>query len=1104
MLPATMLLSTADRAESAATIFLKVDGVNGESYASVYDDSTGVLTLAQGVETSTPEWKYVPVRRYASYFDGRFLTMADLNDDQQYEVILPAYAANKLLVIWGDQLNQPEIVPESFDVGPGPTAVAVADIAGSAVNELLIATTGTSQVGVRGWNMVTMEAITTTTRYPNGFGLEGLLGFATAGSTASASSPVLAILRQDLNSNGQPTLQLVTHNPTPVYGFANSILSAPLPREMTELTSGHPLGANQAGWFLTWAPGTGSLVMIPQNGGAPESYDLNMPVVLGRLYNGTHSRGANFLFGDGSVRSYNFQPGVGFSLRQQLTPPPGESFFALAGDGDTVVTFSGSGISPYKNFNFQVHVDSGTGFELASEGAWPEAPALNGQATVALYTSDPFGNTPLLVESFAAGDWSSGAQVAGNFVNANVETFGGTTAGLGNSAPQSLQPGVAPGISAGALGNQWERSSSVFYVGSPVANGLAPVGIQPPPGNFPKSIAISFQPGTDVTVHHRVDAGPWQIGNGPFWLASNATVEYYGEHSGGSLSPIHSANYVIEQPIDTDGDGDTVPDAIEALAGGDPTKADTDGDGASDFAELMDGSDLNDPNSVPTSDVLTFDELLAEFNWDDPSSAALPADDQDLFMSDPTQPGVAGLKARKIPGIHKVGDITLKRGVIAQQPWFPAGLKTDGIFGKKTFGPAMSALVGVQFPPLPVIPVDLTAADPVESWRQAAQAELDNFHAAPLQFYVGPSAVMSAVVFEYWFGTRLLALGSISSLQVRPFVADTPRSPNYSGMSRQDIDAIQHPTSALTPGFDIAAVMNLINDTVRTNPSYSPMRDVAEAFYQQAIDAQQAGTPLDAPIGALRALVDGSPVPVGYISPETQADVILFRDQLLALIDPRPQVELAGIYSPKPDGSELLVNLERHDLLFTDGSGWHPAGWEIIPPGATVQVRGFQLPGPPPVGFDGEIEVLDATVTDVPEAGYADLDGNGLPDAWEQIFLGGVGSFLGGDTDGDGFLDPEELGAGSDPTDPLLIPAGFPATPRDMRIEFTPGVGPSLVWDGSTSVDYDVWVTTGFFDWLPLNAPVQPADPQRHLAPIDGTQPQEFYRVQIKFPWMRP
>lgn len=1092
--------------------FLKLDGVDGESTdisAAAYDEALGLLTIARGLNKSDPEWKYVSVRRYASHFDGRFLTAADLNNDQKAEIIIPAYAANKLLIIWGDTLDQAEIVPEIFDVGPGPMAAAVGELTGADPRELLIATTGAQQVGVRGWDFVTKEPVTGTTAYSSGFAQEGLLGFATSGASASASNPALAFLRLDAGSNGRPTIQVFAQNPTPIYGPLNSIRNATLNQPFTTLVAGHPLGGSQPGWLLAWAPGLTSVAMIPSTGGAVESYDLGAPITRAQLQHGTHSSGAHFLFGDGSVRFYDFNPGQGFALRQQLDPPPGDSFAAVAGSGDSVVLLSRDG--PYSSFKFLVAIDSGAGLEPVNEGEWPEPPALGGQTTVALYTSDPFGASPLLVESFAAGDWASGAQLNGNLVDAVVESFGGPTAGLGNPAAQSLQPGVVPGVGAGVLGNQWERSSSLFYAGSPLANGLAPVGIQPSAGNYPKSIAVSFQPGTDVSVHYRVNLGPWQTGVGPVWLSQSATIEYFGEHAGGSLSPIQSAVFEIDQPPDADGDGDGVPDAIEALAGTDPTKADSDGDGDSDLQELLAGSDPHDPASRAGPHVKVFDGKDASFVWDDPASGVVPADDQDLFFSDPASPGQAATKGAKIPGLHKVSDVTLKRGVISQQAWFPASYAVEG---GGLVGPAMTALVGVVFPPVPDIPIDLSAADPVAVWLAATQQAVDEFHAEPLEFTVGPASALGAVIIEYWYGTRLLDLGRISSLADRPRLADSPNSPQAGHLTEADVMAVQQPATFEQEGHELAHVMQQLNTTLQQDEAFAPLRAAAEAAFAQAVQANQKGTPLDPPVHALRSLISGDPLPAGFVFPIVQAAAMQLRDQLLAMVNPRLQFVRTGKYtlwdynfesSSPADGLLLLAGVDRYRLLGASGNRWHPPGGAIIPPDSIVAVRAFALERTPPIGITADLEVIELTVLEVPEAGYADLDGNGLPDLWEQVFLGGGGSPLGGDTDGDGFLDPEELGAGTDPTDPLSMPAGPPATPREMRIEFTPGVGPSLVWDGSTTVDYEVWVTTGFFagaGWNPLPTTVQSSGPERRVAPIDDTQPQSFYRVRLKFPWL--
>ena len=80
----------------------------------------------------------------------------------------------------------------------------------------------------------------------------------------------------------------------------------------------------------------------------------------------------------------------------------------------------------------------------ANNGVWPLAPPPpNGQTTVALFTDDPFGGSPLLIESFAAGDFATGAVVSGPNIDTVVETFESTSAGLSNPTPDS-QRGTSP------------------------------------------------------------------------------------------------------------------------------------------------------------------------------------------------------------------------------------------------------------------------------------------------------------------------------------------------------------------------------------------------------------------------------------------------------------------------------------------------------------------------------------------------------------------------------------------------------------------------------------------------------------------------------------
>ncbi|GEM_PF-1464240 len=1097
LLFAWLLIAAPSTGRSAVDFLLDIKGIDGESAAAVYDDDTGILTIGRHLERSDPEWKYISIRRYLSHFDGRFLTAADLNNDQLDDLILPGYAANKLLVIWGHTLDQPQIVPETFDVGAGPLAVAIGQRSSSGPAELLIATAGSSQLGLRGWNLVTGTPLTPVTSYQAGFAQEGLPGAKMiSGLKASTTPGGIGMLHRDAGSGGLPTLSIFARNPVPSYGPGNSIRRVPFTHAFNELASGYPNGATQPGWFLAFADGLSTIALVPYGVGDSVWIDLGSPVQSVKFLPDVDDE-VLVVFANGELRRYDFTPGQGLTLLQQLTPPPGLQFAGAVGSDGELITIASD---PNGNSaQFQLWSEGPTGYGLVKTGDWPAAPAAQDNVTVALYTSTPFGGTPpLLIESFAAGNWAAGAQVIGNQINAVVETFGGPAAGLGSPMPQSLQPGIAPGAGSTALGNQWERSSSLYYFGSPVANGLATVAINPPAGNYPNSIQISFQPGVGVTPHYRVNLGAWQTGAGPVWLAQSATVEFYGEHNGGSLSPIQTAAYFIDQQPDADGDG--VPDAIELLAGTDLTKADSDGDGDSDFKELIGGSDPNDPASRAGPHVKVFDGRLFSFVWNDALSAVLPADDQDLFFSDPASPGQAPQKGTKIPGLHRVSDVTLKRGILSQQAWFPAGYAVEGIGG---FGPAMTALVGIEFPPVPAIPIDLNAADPVAAWLVAAQAALDDFHAKPPEFTVGPASTMGAVIIEYWYGSRLLELGRISSLTQRPRLADSPNSPSVGFMSAADIDALQQPATLLQPGHDIAQVWQLLNTAIQLEPEFEPLRRAAEAAFAQAMLAALTDSPLDPPIDALRRLISGDPVPAGYLFPIVQATAINLRDLMLALVDPRPQVEVTGEIAYNAHDVELETISGRYTLFKPDGKPVRASGSGWLVPGATADVRGFLLPGPPPAGTVGEIEVLEFQITAMPEAGYADLDGNGLPDAWEQIFLGGLGSPLGGDTDGDGYLDPEELFAGTDPSNSLLIPTGPPATPREMRVAFDSNVGPAVEWDGSFGVDYELWSSINLINWQPVPTPVLKSGAQSHTAPIEGNADNEFYRVLIKFPWLQ-
>jgi hypothetical protein len=132
-------------------------------------------------------------------------------------------------------------------------------------------------------------------------------------------------------------------------------------------------------------------------------------------------------------------------------------------------------------------------------------------------------------------------------------------------------------------------------------------------------------------------------------------------------------------------------------------------------------------------------------------------------------------------------------------------------------------------------------------------------------------------------------------------------------------------------------------------------------------------------------------------------------------------------------------------------------------------------------------------------AGGADSDSNGLPDAWERIYFGGIGVDPNADPDHDGVSNLQEYLAGTNPTDGtdyLHITAesfasgGTPATltwssvpTRFYYIQKTPALNPPPTW---------------FDSGLSLISPSAGSTTTRNFT--DTNAPMRFYRVEAVKP----
>ena len=115
-----------------------------------------------------------------------------------------------------------------------------------------------------------------------------------------------------------------------------------------------------------------------------------------------------------------------------------------------------------------------------------------------------------------------------------------------------------------------------------------------------------------------------------------------------------------------------------------------------------------------------------------------------------------------------------------------------------------------------------------------------------------------------------------------------------------------------------------------------------------------------------------------------------------------------------------------------------------------------------------------------------DEDGDGLPDAWEWIWFGGVDAPGGGpdeDPDGDGALNLDEYRAGTDPTDPdsAFLVTSVHLSGTDVVLTFNTSAGLRYQVERTSNLALDTWIAVGG-EILGDGTPATAIDPGATLA----------------------
>ncbi|MGK0186876.1 MAG: hypothetical protein ACI9R3_002660 [Verrucomicrobiales bacterium] len=969
-------------------------------------------------------------------------SVADINQNGLDDIAVASFSENRVLLAESQRNGAAEV--SEFPI-PGPVGAAFADVVRGGDLELVtFSTAGDDGNALVWWDLnqrvkvPTVHAlgdITLKHGYISSMDVFEFGGVLQALGTASAS---------DGEEHHYYTISLVN-------ATIASVNTAELDHPYTRTTAAAVLDGK--GSTVLWDPGHSTVaigLLLPAVQQIEASSSAGYPI--GDVAIIPEGAGHKLLIVsfDGKLAKLFDYVGGQLVEQQSFSPPAGEVFssaqalsdgsiqFALKNEGEVL-----SQLIDYQNdggvYSFKGKVSPLS--KLLSEKA---------KTTVVAYTKNPLLHADALeIERFAKGKWATAASLQVGGIEAFTETFGSTLTGLSNSVVTNFNP-VNPAV--GAVANQYEDDSSICHLGGAGFSGDAAVTISPPPGIFTASTAVSFLPATkNTSVVYRTNGADWKQWNSPIFLTQSTTIEFYGQHSSGLLSPIQSALYEIDQSLQfADSNDDGLPDSIASALGLAPLgDGDSDGDGFSDLDEILKGTSPADPESLPAESALRSTVQFRVLGADSSSPLANPGGQVSIYRLD------GSFVASGLVGRSGIATLEIKLGSIdgVGIAFYEQSLGDRGMLQMAT------GVIGHGAPPLPA--GDLST----ERWVQEAKTIIGGFKSMSGMssdteiVEISPQSTLGVLAFEAWLADALLESGAIEKM------VDAPRLVPPSSWFIPEVEdevlvvfakngqsTVAHELGHVIQQMDAASKNNGRTEWHRgltilyTNLRASPLLALSRLFFENEIPASY-GNVLDVStsrLAAEKATIVGS-------SPGQSPITIV---GTLGIVDSNCIVLTTG------DGT-------TYSLAQGDGSRYWPTA--PIIKGSTATASGLPLSDQSNCA-DHDFHVLTLSVVVLAIGGLTDTDGDGVDDTYEEAFHGTLSFGATDDPDGDGITLGQSFAAGAPPAgeggngnpptaEPLQVVVSRGDTWNQLVLSWV--TSPDQAFEVNVSTDMTIWRSSG-------------------------------------------